>query len=628
MPTPANSLNISSAGIVGFDGTVTFNEIALTQNATLTGGATANTITQVGPGVLGQTFVGNSGAPTWSNNVPIKGPDPWCDVIAFGADPTGVADSATAINNAITQLGATGGTIYFPSGTYKIASTITITTPHARFIGASRTDCTLNFTGSATADMFAVNQWYCGFENLTFTVAANTQTAGYAINISNAQDYVYVWRCDFNNFWGGVLLGGHLCYIDDIQFRTFSNAAVNGNWVLLTNSHDRWISKVVGDNGSNLTGFAGIRVVQTASLLIRDCSLVHATKCLSLEPTVGLTVPSVESINNFYDTSTIGLSISGAGTVARCKFTNSWFSSMVNDGVQLNNANLSGLTFVNCDFYGNQNGINALAATDWCVMDSRFAGNTITGVITTAAAAHSFMILGNTIGPTSVFGANALGINIQSGTYASYKIKDNIGLQGNTTAGITDNGSVTGQNQKDISDNLGATIKGGISATTAASAAINTTETIIAGGVNTAVIPANSLQIGTTIRITTLGTCTASVANASTWTLRMGTAGTTGDASVATGAVTSAATGTTIGFASIVEFTVRTIGSTGTIAGSLTVLNTGVAGISTNNTNVIPLTATATLNTTTANYIELTYKSAATTTTSTFQNGIVEIVKC
>lgn len=567
-----------------------------------------------------------------TSNARLKGPNPWCDVLAYGADPTGVADSTTAFTNAIAAI-PLGGVVWVPTGTYKITSTITITTPHVRYCGQSRTDSILNWAGSASGTMFVCNQWYQGFENLTFTTASNTQTAGYFIDMQDTYDYNYVWRCDFTNGWGGIKMSGHLCYIDDVQFRTFSNAAANGNWVLITASHDRWISKVVGDNGSNLTGFAGIRLINTASLLMRDCSLIHGTSAMSIEPTVGLTAPSIEVINTFFDTSTTGLSVTGAGTPARSKFTNCWFSSHTADGVTLNNANIQGFTFVNCDFYGNANGINALAATDWCVMDSRFAGNTTTGIKTTAAATHSFMILGNTIGTTGVFGVNAAAFNIQAGTYASYKIKDNIGLENNTAKGLVDSGVVANQNQKDVSDNLGALQKGGISATTANSGAINTTETIVAGGLaingDTAVIPANTLQIGTTFRVTMFGTCTSTAANVSTFTLRMGTAGTTADASVATAATSVAATsGTTIGFCATMVFTVRTIGATGTIDGFMTLGNTGITGISANNHQTILLTTSATLNTTTANYIEVTYKSAATTTTSTFHNGIVEIIQC
>jgi hypothetical protein len=50
----------------------------------------------------------------------------WINVTsAYGADPTGVNDSGPAFNSAIAALPASGGVIYVPAGTYKIATTIT-----------------------------------------------------------------------------------------------------------------------------------------------------------------------------------------------------------------------------------------------------------------------------------------------------------------------------------------------------------------------------------------------------------------------------------------------------------------------------------------------------------------------
>lgn len=46
----------------------------------------------------------------------------WYNVLFYGADPTGVSDSTTAIGNAITAAQATSGTVYIPSGTYAISS--------------------------------------------------------------------------------------------------------------------------------------------------------------------------------------------------------------------------------------------------------------------------------------------------------------------------------------------------------------------------------------------------------------------------------------------------------------------------------------------------------------------------
>lgn len=49
----------------------------------------------------------------------------YINVLDYGADSTGVADSSTAIQNAINAIPGTGGVVYLPSGTYKVATTLT-----------------------------------------------------------------------------------------------------------------------------------------------------------------------------------------------------------------------------------------------------------------------------------------------------------------------------------------------------------------------------------------------------------------------------------------------------------------------------------------------------------------------
>lgn len=49
----------------------------------------------------------------------------WINIVTDvspGADPTGTTDSASAINRAIAALPASGGVVYFPTGTYKVKS--------------------------------------------------------------------------------------------------------------------------------------------------------------------------------------------------------------------------------------------------------------------------------------------------------------------------------------------------------------------------------------------------------------------------------------------------------------------------------------------------------------------------
>ena len=86
-------------------------------------------------------------------------------VLDFGADPTGVADSAAAIQNAINAVSlAGGGTVYVPAGIYKITTTIYLSKTMSgsyynpvQLVGAGRMSgnktggTILNHTGSGVA---------------------------------------------------------------------------------------------------------------------------------------------------------------------------------------------------------------------------------------------------------------------------------------------------------------------------------------------------------------------------------------------------------------------------------------------------------------------------------------------
>lgn len=69
-------------------------------------------------------------------------------VIDYGADKTGVADSTTALTNAIAALPSTGGSIYFPAGTYKLTSTVTVTGKTVSFYGDGSGQTTGTTAGS------------------------------------------------------------------------------------------------------------------------------------------------------------------------------------------------------------------------------------------------------------------------------------------------------------------------------------------------------------------------------------------------------------------------------------------------------------------------------------------------
>lgn len=168
-----------------------------------------------------------------------------------------------------------------------------------------------------------------------------------------------------------------------------------------------------------------------------------------------------------------------------------------------------------------------------------------------------------------------------------------------------------------------------------ATSGINTAETLLLAvplvlpSTLSGISLAGTLNVGTVIRATFFGTTTDTVANTSTFTIRMGTLGTVaGDTSVAT-FVTSASgtTGTNVPFVARIELVVQTLTATGTAIGNLSVISpaTGIIGAATA-FDVQSAAAINALPTTTATFIDLSYLSAATTTTSTFQAGYVEVL--
>lgn len=160
--------------------------------------------------------------------------------------------------------------------------------------------------------------------------------------------------------------------------------------------------------------------------------------------------------------------------------------------------------------------------------------------------------------------------------------------------------------------------------TTAASAAINTTATYVSP--TTFSIPANTLAVGDSFKITLYGTNTSSAAVSNTWTPRMGSAGTTADTALTVLQITSATTGTSVPFQIIIYFSVRAIGASGSVFSYATMLNQNASGISPT-TETINTGAATTVNTTGTLILGCSFQAAATTSTTTFQHVVVEKIR-
>lgn len=391
----------------------------------------------------------------------------WKDAIVDGGcDNTGAIDCTAqiqALQNAMTS----GGTIFFPNGTYRIAGTVTLSNS-VTIIGQHRQTAVLA-ASSATGDMFSATAPAVQFFNIRFsTIGSNAalRTSGFAVSLGAASSNSGVRSCDILFQWSGIQSSGSLQFMDDLNIREYGANAINGQCILINGTGDRYICRLTTDNGSNPTGFAGVRVTQCASLVLSDSNIIHAGTCLALEPGNGLTVPSIEAVNCFFDTSVKGMAITptGTGSVFRCKFSTCWFGTHTVSGVEMNGTQWDGITFENCDFYGSPFGINTpTGGGKWTVSDSRFAACSTAAINLVASAAHFPIIIGNTIAPQSAFGANTLGIGVGAGAYKGLIVDQNAVV--NNTTNLTLGAVTVGAGEAGffrISDNAGINPRGSV----------------------------------------------------------------------------------------------------------------------------------------------------------------------
>jgi hypothetical protein len=144
------------------------------------------------------------------------------NILDFGADPTGVADSTTAIQAAINAAGlAGGGIVSVPTGTFRTTAPLIVTASGTSIVGqgfGSAIKCDLSVT---TAIQFGVSSsvtmaFQCGLKSLRVTRASGTPPTNsigvdYQLFNYNFEEDVYVDQHDINRritgLSGGISIG-------------------------------------------------------------------------------------------------------------------------------------------------------------------------------------------------------------------------------------------------------------------------------------------------------------------------------------------------------------------------------------------------------------------------------------
>lgn len=421
---------------------------------------------------------------------------------------------------------------------------------------------------STTANLFnqSVAGYYLSFEELGFDVTG-TKTAGAAIRASADNAYFDVRRCEFMHQYKGIeyvgSTSGNVGTINECLFTSPSSTAgsdTNGAQILINGSN---INMMIIGCTINITGVSstGLMVNQCGAVQVNTCDFIGGKNTLLVNAT-GI-VSAIYFNDVFFDQATLGSTVKFMGTFAtsRIKFVQCGITTGGGSGLVACEIVGSGsgtgipeaIDFLLCDFYNNSfagttTGVLLTGFRGVDIKDCRISGFTV-GVDITPYSAHgvsNFNIQGNTIGPTENFAGNGTGIRINAGSFnfAQSNISYN-DLSGNTTTPLTDNGTYS--NLGSATATLALQLIGNLGLAVAPKAetpnALLPLTTVTRAGTGWS-FPANTLRVGSRVRITVVLTSSATPLATETPTLKIGANNTNADtdlfASSALGAGTAA----------------------------------------------------------------------------------------
>jgi hypothetical protein len=318
-------------------------------------------------------------------------------VLDFGAVGDGVADDTFAIQAAVNAAGLFG-TVQFPSGTYKITSTITVP-PVSGVVSGIIFTATGTATIRAAANLsavFSATGCQCVFKNLSIDVGSSSTTSGIKVSIptSNASLSATIIGCSISGFQKGLELSGQNYNIDrnfllnntrSIHFTNDGrNSYISKNYIL-GGSIGVQFSKTTqqcegariidntflctGQNGGSIIVDAGLEISVIGNIIDQNGSGTIGVYC---NPSLGNTVSRLKITSNwicgglnsypcFFSGSTDNITLS-SNTIAECN------SQAVQAGISLNSIN--GVSVINNNSLlsnaGSGNDISAVSCLNFC----------------------------------------------------------------------------------------------------------------------------------------------------------------------------------------------------------------------------------------------------------------------
>jgi hypothetical protein len=332
------------------------------------------------------------------------------NILRYGGDPTGVADSTTAATN----CHKLGTVCYYPTGTYKISSGIPI--PCGGIVGDGPALSIISSTAAGTANLFNYTCAVGGVFN-NYQVTGPSMTGGWALTVTAASGentYTQISNVFFNTVWSGVsfIAASHFT-VSNINVVNFSGDGVTVN---NTNNADSGDSAITNSNfwdpsGPSLTA-NGIHHIASGGLKTTANKFNGLNVCYNLD--LGTTGTSVltytgNSCENIHTEGFLIQRTSGVAKYNHISIVGNEF--MANTGLCIVSNPASNIT---TNMVIANNTFQITGGTNSCLL-LQFVTN--------------LTIVGNTLNSTA--GAGTTGINIQGIT--------NVNMAANSIAGFTTN---------------------------------------------------------------------------------------------------------------------------------------------------------------------------------------------
>lgn len=357
----------------------------------------------------------------------------------FGADPTGVADSTAAIQNAA----ATGKNVYLPPGYYLIASSITVNN-QISIIGAGKGLTTFIVSGSGY-DAFVFTSSYSGIFNASFNTPTGTpRTSGGFVTFNSAtrSNWAKNLLCSAGYYNISVIGATVITEISDIEINTMASGGVG---VFIAGGNDTYLNKIVMQGTLASQPLAGIYIRNTGAVWATDCDMISTGKGVYVSPSISgdaVTWCFFEQVA--CDTcSGNGISIEPASgfSVRGFNFVNCWTAtcgtstSTVAHGVHLGGAGtIDGIVLDSHRSLNNSgHGVNVTNGSNFSLVggsvvtgNSEGSTGTYHGVYI-APGISNFQIKDSILQPALSFGnTQGYGLYIGNGTSTDFEIDGNI----------------------------------------------------------------------------------------------------------------------------------------------------------------------------------------------------------